>query len=423
MPYNYQAPPPPPPPKPYIEEDYPPGDPDDPSPSYSRRYSGFADDDDRRPILQSQPSQGATRSGTPGADNPPHRRPSTSKWADVETVRLAGGNLVLNCPLPTALMDKVPRKAPLEFSCMRYSAATCDPAEFIQNRFALRQQLFGVPRQTELFIVITMYSESEDLFANTMIGVFKNIEYMCTKAKEKTWGEDGWKKIVVCVVSDGRQKIHAKTRSLLAAMGCYQEGIAKTKVNNKAVMAHIYEHTTQVGIRKDGDKVTPVPGSLTVPVQMLFCLKENNQQKINSHRWFFQAFGPALEPNICVLIDAGTKPGGDSIYQLWRAFYLNPQCAGACGEIKAELTGGNVFKNPLVATQNFEYKVTNDTFFLSPPSALPANSATKLDVQHPRQAPRKCFWLHQRASRRLLGISLCGTPKRRQRKRPAGDVL
>ena len=188
MPYNYyQAPPPPAPPRPYVEEDYPSGDPDDPAPSYTRRYSGFVDDDDRRPILQGQSSQATMRSEDPGSGNPPpSRRASTSKWADVETVRLAGGNLVLNCPLPTALMDKVPRKAPLEFSCMRYSAATCDPSEFIQNRFALRQQLFGVPRQTELFIVVTMYSESEDLFANTMIGVFKNIEYMCTKAKEKT---------------------------------------------------------------------------------------------------------------------------------------------------------------------------------------------------------------------------------------------
>jgi chitin synthase len=172
---------------------------------------------------------------------PDPRRTSTSKWADLDDVRLASGNLVLNCPLPSSLMDKIPRKAPLEFSCMRYSAATCDPSEFVQERFALRQQLFGQPRQTELFIVVTMYSEDEILFANTMIGVFKNIEHMCTKAKDSQWGENGWKKIVVCVVSDGRQKIDPKTRSLLAAMGCYQEGIAKLKVNDKPVQAHIYE--------------------------------------------------------------------------------------------------------------------------------------------------------------------------------------
>ena len=31
------------------------------------------------------------------------------------------------------------------------------------------------------------------------------------------------------------------------------------------------------------------------PVQMLFCLKEKNQKKINSHRWLFNAIGKMLE--------------------------------------------------------------------------------------------------------------------------------
>lgn len=65
-----------------------------------------------------------------------------------------------------------------------------------------------------------------------------------------------------------------------------------------------------------------------------------------------------MNPSICVLIDAGTKPGGRSIYHLWKAFELNPSCGGACGEIKAMLgTGWKHLRNPLVATQNFEYKV------------------------------------------------------------------
>lgn len=95
------------------------------------------------------------------------------------------------------------------------------------------------------------------------------------------------------------------------------------------------------------------------PIQMLFCLKEKNQKKINSHRWFFQAFGSVLNPNICCLIDCGTKPGKDSIYQLWKAFDIAPHCAGACGEIKTMLFHGKSLLNPLVASQNFEYKISN----------------------------------------------------------------
>jgi chitin synthase len=97
-----------------------------------------------------------------------------------------------------------------------------------------------------------------------------------------------------------------------------------------------------------------------MPCQMIFCLKEKNQKKINSHRWFFQAFGPILNPNICVLLDSGTRPGEESFYHLWRAFDLNSNVAGVCGEIvvmKGAL-GKNIL-NPIVAAQNFEYKMSN----------------------------------------------------------------
>ena len=33
------------------------------------------------------------------------------------------------------------------------------------------------------------------------------------------------------------------------------------------------------------------------PVQIVFCLKEQNKKKLNSHRWFFNAFGPLINPN------------------------------------------------------------------------------------------------------------------------------
>ena len=72
-----------------------------------------------------------------------------------------------------------------------------------------------------------------------------------------------------------------------------------------------------------------------VPVQSIFCLKEKNQKKINSHRWFFNAFGPILQPNVCVLLDVGTMPGPKSIYHLWKAFDINSNVGGACGEIVA----------------------------------------------------------------------------------------
>src|SRR5947209_13229712 len=96
------------------------------------------------------------------------------------------------------------------------------------------------------------------------------------------------------------------------------------------------------------------------PVQMIFCLKQKNSKKINSHRWLFNASGRILQPEVCILLDAGTKPGPKSILYLWEAFYNDKTLGGACGEIHAML--GRALRNlinPLVAAQNFEYKISN----------------------------------------------------------------
>jgi chitin synthase len=64
--------------------------------------------------------------------------------------------------------------------------------------------------------------------------------------------------------------------------------------------------------------------------------------------------------SVCVLLDVGTQPGSDSIYHLWKAFDINSSVGGACGEIVAlkGLFWRNLL-NPLVAAQNFEYKMSN----------------------------------------------------------------
>ncbi|KAI8876578.1 glycosyltransferase family 2 protein [Backusella circina FSU 941] len=288
----------------------------------------------------------------------PTRQPR--RYKTTRKVKLTKGNLVLECPVPTTYLKGLPYQEGKEFTHMRYTGATCDPKDFVSEGYTLRQQMMN--RKTELFIVLTMYNEDEVLFARTMHGVMKNIAHLCTRDRSRTWGADGWEKVTVCIVSDGRNKINERTLALLALLGVYQDGVAKNVVHGKPVTAHIYEYTTQISVdpdmevRKPGDKHM----NNIVPCQLLFCLKEKNQKKINSHRWFFQAFGPVVDPNVCVLIDVGTRPGGTSIYHLWKAFDINSNIAGSCGEIRAMSgTAGVALLNPLVAAQNFEYKMSN----------------------------------------------------------------
>ncbi|EJC98438.1 uncharacterized protein FOMMEDRAFT_31885 [Fomitiporia mediterranea MF3/22] len=278
----------------------------------------------------------------------------------MKRVELFHGNLVFESPVPQRLLDRCKFRTEREFTHMRYSAATCDPNDFMNEGFTLRQALYEPPRHTELFIVITMYNEDDELFCRTMHGVMENIAHLCTRNRSRTWGAEGWKKVVVCIVSDGRKKIHPRTLSAIAALGAYQDGVAKNLVNSKPVVAHIYEYTTQIPVSLTPSRKIEGPEKGIVPVQILFCLKENNQKKINSHRWFFNAFGPILQPNVCALLDVGTQPGPISIYHLWKVFNSNSNVGGACGEIIAlkGKWGLNLF-NPLVAAQNFEYKMSN----------------------------------------------------------------
>lgn len=273
-------------------------------------------------------------------------------------VQLINGELVLECKIPTILYSFLPRRDEVEFTHMRYTAVTCDPDDFVERGYKLRQNVGKTMRETELFICVTMYNEDEIGFTRTMHSIMKNVSHFCGRNKSRTWGENGWQKIVVCIVSDGREKIHPRTLDALAAMGVYQHGIAKNYVNQRAVQAHVYEYTTQVSL--DSDLKFKGAEKGIVPCQMIFCLKERNQRKLNSHRWFFNAFGKALNPNVCILLDVGTRPGGNSLYHLWKAFDTDSNVAGACGEIKA--MKGKYLRNllnPLVASQNFEYKLSN----------------------------------------------------------------
>jgi chitin synthase len=153
---------------------------------------------------------------------------------------------VIDSTVPTKLLNLCALKDGREFTHIRCSAATGDPNDFKDNGFTLRQVHYDPPRRTELFIVVTMYNEDDSLFTRTMHGVMKNIAYLCKRDRSKTWGKDAWKKVVVCIVSDGRQEINSRTLSVMATIGAYQDGIATYgSINSKPVVAHIYEYTTQ----------------------------------------------------------------------------------------------------------------------------------------------------------------------------------
>ncbi|KAJ5241572.1 chitin synthase, partial [Penicillium citrinum] len=279
---------------------------------------------------------------------------------------IQGTVLSVDYPVPSPIRNAVePRylndsgSSPEEFTHLRYTAATCDPDEFtLSNGYNLRAAMYN--RYTEMLIAITYYNEDKVLTARTLHGVMQNIRDINSGIK----GGPAWQKIVVCLVFDGIGPCDKETLDVLATVGIYQDGIMKRDVDGRETVAHIFEYTTQLSVTPSQELVRPVmndqPARNLPPVQMIFCLKQQNSKKINSHRWLFNAFGRILNPEVCILIDAGTKPGPKSLLALWEAFYNDKNLGGACGEIHA-LLGKRWEKvlNPIVAAQNFEYKISN----------------------------------------------------------------
>ncbi|KAH9906712.1 glycosyltransferase family 2 protein [Xylariomycetidae sp. FL2044] len=291
------------------------------------------------------------------------------RYATRKVKLVQGSVLSVDYPVPSAIKNAVQPKyrdvegGTGEFLNMRYTAATCDPNDFtLKNGYDLRPRMYN--RHTELLIAITYYNEDKVLFARTLHGVMQNIRDIVNLKKSTFWNKGGpaWQKIVVCFVFDGIDKADKETLDVLATIGVFQDGVVKKDVNGKETVAHIFEYTTQLSVTANQQLIRPMDESPQTlpPVQMIFCLKQKNTKKINSHRWLFNAFGRILNPEVCILLDAGTKPGGKSLLALWEGFYNDKDLGGACGEIHAMLgKGGKKLLNPLVAVQNFEYKISN----------------------------------------------------------------
>ncbi|KAJ3130294.1 Chitin synthase, class 2 [Nowakowskiella sp. JEL0407] len=276
-----------------------------------------------------------------------------------KTVKLSSnGNFVIKHRVPDELLTNALFARGEEFETMRYTAATCDPNDFVANGYNLRLASYG--RNIEMFIVVTMYNEDHTLFSRTMFALAQNIKYMCEK-NEWGWNQDSWKKITIVIVADGRSKVHPNVLKVLESMGVYQDGLAQASINGNPVQAHIYEYTAQV-VMDERYQFWGHSEELP-PIQTIFVMKEKNKKKINSHRWFLKGLCPIVEPRVVVLIDVGTKPEKSALFNLWSTFFRNEQIAGACGEIRADLGSGigycKSLLNPLVASQNFEYKISN----------------------------------------------------------------
>lgn len=265
-------------------------------------------------------------------------------------------------------------------------------------------------KKVKVFICITMYQEPcggrEDLsfedddpdapgretfddvadvcgtFPATLKGIFENLEYFNKRSAHP------WSEIVVCLVADGRTRINQQENNLkaLARMGLYhpvEEIWSKTGPlrQRKRLSDQDYQRFRQVedaAITKANPKYTvdngmPVNVHLFenivhykdhAPVQMMFCLKEHNGGKIDSHMWFYEVFANYFarlqQEDLYVFnIDSGSRPAKKAILKMVERMDLSEHCAGCCSEIAVAepLKPKNLFCNWIIPAQAVEYRL------------------------------------------------------------------
>mmetsp|Transcript_32571 Transcript_32571/g.56385 ORF Transcript_32571/g.56385 Transcript_32571/m.56385 type:complete len:774 (-) Transcript_32571:45-2366(-) len=97
------------------------------------------------------------------------------------------------------------------------------------------------------------------------------------------------------------------------------------------------------------------PSNDSHELKLIWCIKQLNKKKLNTHLWFFKGFCEMLQPKYVMLLDVGTKPHADSLFKLYEAMEHDNLIAGCCGEIIPMLASCETV-NIVTGAQYVEYK-------------------------------------------------------------------
>jgi hypothetical protein len=242
----------------------------------------------------------------------------------------------------------------------------------------------GIALKVYLSICITCYNEDWTEMRDTLTGVSDNVDNIpMFNKKNKGMRPLHPKEVLTVTVFDGRTKTD-KSLFEERADGAHfmkehdwdkMDGVMKIdeerqekwekekkereaageKVEDDEAPAEVAVHLlTRFDLRlKKGSRGNTV---WTDPFDVIFCIKEENGGKLNSHLWMFHGICPVLEPEYCYLLDAGTKMMPKSMLMLYRAMENNTQIGGCCGEICVDFVPCT---NLVIASQHFEYKTSH----------------------------------------------------------------
>ena len=179
-----------------------------------------------------------------------------------------------------------------------------------------------------------MYNEDEVELKNTLRGIIHN--YNCFRSDDKKYKltKDDFCVTIIC---DGYDRIpdsfkkHARDKGFLDEELLVQRGYMnkdeKTGVYKMRPLSEIMDNTVdKADIPKNilhVWQVTTWDLGLDDDIlkgrrmHIMFAVKHRNDGKINSHKWFFQAFCKYLKPELCLMLDIGTRMDEYALMKLY----------------------------------------------------------------------------------------------------------
>ena len=216
----------------------------------------------------------------------------------------------------------------------------------------------GQPSKCDFLIEVSMYNEGVKNFTDTLSGICDNLNDFNRVGIDPL-------RIACVIIVDGIRPFYS---TFTKQRGFFEQFFVEDMIKERFGVGDV--RNCKIMDEEEDDefahcfmqRITLAEFS-TLELQLIFCVKQKNKRKLNTHLWFFGGFCEFINPKFVMLIDVGTAPLPRSL------FLLNEACSPCAG--------GRIQVFP-----------------------------------HLRQGPRKCAGLHHSPSGSLLRLPLDGTPGR-----------
>lgn len=177
-----------------------------------------------------------------------------------------------------------------------------------------------------LMFCLTLYNESSDMLRNTLESIVCNAEFLYS-CKPK------YKDILVCIISDGVDRISESTMQFINNYGIYRKDELLKEGEDGL---HIVDSTIASSLFiQNPDNFQPGQKD-HINLRVLFCAKGKNRGKLDSHWWFFNVLCKYMNPDYCFQIDAGTILHDDALTRMCQTFERSSSVSAVASTVLIE---------------------------------------------------------------------------------------